>query len=194
MKGFDREWDAYHGLDYSQYSSMPADGRRRVQVLVVSSMPGRALSSETHTPPRRSRAVILHPHRTQLTSRLGDDHVRESAEPVGALRKRDQIALAPRIPSVYVVLDERAVAQQHLEPVPLAPARHLRSESSPRSSRAARAATAAFRPAHTPVAIRLSSMFASADSGNLIIAGCCQERAHLASAGLHRCGGCGTDL
>jgi hypothetical protein len=26
MKGFDREWDAYHGLDYSQYSSMPADG------------------------------------------------------------------------------------------------------------------------------------------------------------------------
>ena len=55
---------------------------------------------------RRSRAVILHPRRARLTSRLCD-HVRESAEPVGARWKRDQISLAPRVSS--------AVAQQHLD-------------------------------------------------------------------------------
>ena len=67
---------------------MPGDGSGRVQSWSCLRCLGVIFPSEAHTSSRRSRAVILHPRRARLTSRLCDDHVREPAEPVCARRKR----------------------------------------------------------------------------------------------------------
>src|SRR6185295_14909640 len=88
--------------------------------------------SKARTLPRWSRVFILHQRRGRRMSCRCRRHVREPSQPVGTRRKYNNAALAPRVPSAYVVLDERAVTQKRLDPGPLAPACDLRPEISPR--------------------------------------------------------------
>jgi hypothetical protein len=69
---------------------------------------------------------------TNHGSSLLIDMYGEPSQPVGTRRKYNKAALAPCVPSAYVVLDERAVTQKRVDPGPLAPACHLRPEISPR--------------------------------------------------------------
>jgi hypothetical protein len=100
-------------LSWARLQSVLPDAGRRMStspVRVVSSMSERARLFPDAYAASEPQAVILHPRRLRLASRLCNDHVREPAEPVGTRWERDRVALAPRFPSPDVVFDERAVA------------------------------------------------------------------------------------